>query len=97
MIKRTCVLVLVSMVFCFVLAGVANAQHPLVNMIADNVIQKYNNATCEQLWEQKGKPKSADEQELVRMLRGDPQIRQEFLNKIAGPVMNKMFECGMIP
>jgi hypothetical protein len=24
-------------------------------------------------------------------------MRQAFFNKIAGPVMNKMFECGMIP
>ena len=97
MIKRACLLVIVSMVFGLVLAGVATAQHALVDMIANNVIQKYNNATCEQLWEQKGKSKSADEQELVKMLRGDPQIRQEFLNKVAGPIMNKMFECGMIP
>jgi hypothetical protein len=31
------------------------------------------------------------------MLRGDPQARKAFLDRIAGPVMNKMFECGMIP
>jgi len=24
-------------------------------------------------------------------------MRQAFFNQIAGPVMNKMFECGMIP
>jgi hypothetical protein len=34
---------------------------------------------------------------MVTILRGDPQMRTEFLNKIAGPVANKMFECGMIP
>ena len=27
----------------------------------------------------------------------DPQMRQQFFNQIAGPVMNKMFDCGMIP
>jgi hypothetical protein len=61
------------------------------------VTQKYQQSTCEQLWEQRGKPKSAQEQEVITMLRGDPQMRTEFINKIAAPVANKMFECGMIP
>jgi len=24
-------------------------------------------------------------------------MRTEFLNRVAGPVANKMFECGMLP
>ncbi len=66
-------------------------------MMANNVIQKYQAATCEQRWEARGKPKSQQEQELVQLLRGDPQKRATFINKIAAPVANKMFECGMIP
>jgi hypothetical protein len=31
------------------------------------------------------------------MLRNDPKMREHFLNKIAGPIANKMFECGMVP
>ena len=31
------------------------------------------------------------------MLQGDPQMRAAFINKVAGPIANKMFECGMIP
>ena len=34
---------------------------------------------------------------ISRLLKNDPQMRQAFFNQIAGPVMNKMFECGMIP
>ena len=30
-------------------------------------------------------------------LKSQRQMRQQFFNQIAGPVMNKMFECGMIP
>ncbi len=98
MMKRSCAVVVVSMLFGLMLAGVAAAQqYPLVDMIANNVIEKYQMANCEQLWEQKGKPKTPNEQEAINMLRGDPMIRQYFINKIAGPVMNKMFECGMIP
>jgi len=66
-------------------------------MVANKVIQKYQTASCEQLWEEKGKPKPAQEQEVIQMLRNDPQMRTVFLNKVAGPIANKMFECGMIP
>ncbi len=66
-------------------------------MVANNVIQKYQQATCEQLWEQRGKPKSQQEQDLIQLLRGDRQMRATFIDKIAAPVANKMFECGMIP
>jgi len=77
--------------------GIAAAQYPLLDMMADRVVQKYQGSTCEQLWEARGKPKSEREQELIQLLRGDPQMRTAFINKIAAPVANKMFECGMIP
>lgn len=77
--------------------GAASAQYPFLDLIANNVVQKYGAATCQQLWEQKEKPKSAQEMELVQTLRNDPQMRIVFINKIAAPVVNKMFECGMIP
>src|SRR5512136_1591032 len=96
--RSSCAVVIVVMVFGVVFVGVAAAQqYPVVDMIANNVIEKYQMMNCEQVWEQKGKPKTAQEQEAIQMLRGDPMIRQYFINKIAGPVMNKMFECGMVP
>jgi hypothetical protein len=32
----------------------------------------------------------------VQLLQGDPQMRAAFINKVAAPIANKMFECGMI-
>ena len=78
-------------------ASVAGAQFPILDMVAEKVVQKYAQSTCEQLWEQRSKPKSQQEQEMIQMLRGDTQMRTVFINKIAAPVANKMFECGMIP
>ncbi len=83
-------------------AGVALAQqYPIMERVADKVIQKYQASTCEQLAQEraeaKGKPKSAQEQRAVQLLREDPNMRTAFLNKVAGPIANKMFECGMIP
>jgi hypothetical protein len=79
------------------LTGVAGAQYPILDLMAEKVVQKYAQSTCEQLWEERGKPKSPDVQQVIQMLRGDAQMRTVFINKIAAPVANKMFECGMIP
>ena len=88
---------LFAMVLALLVAGVAGAQFPILDMMANTVIQKYQQSTCEQLWEQRGKPKSAQEQEFIQLLRGDAQMRAAFIAKIAAPVANKMFDCGMIP
>jgi len=83
-------------------AGAASAQQfPVADMIANKIVVKYQNATCEQLWQEKmekqGKPKSPQEQEASQILRSNPQMRADFINKIAPTVVDKMFECGMIP
>jgi len=75
----------------------AQADFPLMNMVADKVIQKYQSSSCEQLWQQKQQPKSEQEQRVVGLMKNDPQLRTAFLNKVAGPIANKMFECGMLP
>jgi len=82
-------------------AGIAYAQFPIMDKVADKVIQKYETSTCEQLWQEKaqgqGQPKPEMEQRAVQLLKQDPQMRQAFFAKISAPIVNKMFECGMIP
>jgi hypothetical protein len=77
----------------------ATPQYPILDAVANKVIQKYQTSTCEQLWVKKSEkaPPSAEEQKVIGFLKNDPQMRTVFINKIAGPVANKMFECGMIP
>ncbi len=96
--KWFCLLAMVSMASVLILAALASAQdYPIMNRVADKVIQKYQNSTCEQLWQERGQPKPPMEQELVQLLQGDPQMRAAFINKVAAPIANRMFECGMIP
>ena len=79
---------------------VGNAQqYPMMDMVANKVIQKYQSSTCEQLWQEKAKktPPSQQEQNAIQMLKSNPQVRTAFLTKVAAPIVNKMFECGMIP
>lgn len=94
MIKRLAVAVATSGV---VYAGFAIAQFPILDMVANRVIEKYQNASCEQLWQDRGKPKTEEEQRVISMLRNDPQMQQAFINKVAAPIANKMFTCGIIP
>jgi hypothetical protein len=79
---------------------VGNAQqYPMMDMVANKVIAKYQNSTCEQLWAKKAQkaPPTQQEQNAIQLLKGDPQMRAAFINKVAAPIANKMFECGMIP
>lgn len=77
--------------------AVSGSDYPILDGVAQKVIQKYQSSTCEQLWAARSQPKSAEEQKLVQLLRGDPQMRTVFINEIAASVANKMFECAMIP
>jgi hypothetical protein len=101
--KRSYVLVLVPALLLVAAAPQAQQQqqYPLADMLAQRIIDKYNNSTCVQLAQAKSeKPtgeKAQMEQRVVAALKADPQMRQYFINKIAAPIANKMFECGMIP
>jgi hypothetical protein len=82
--------------------GVAGAQQfPIMDKLADKVVQKYQTSSCQDLMQKKSQPQPAKremiEEKALAMLRKDPQMRTEFLNRVAGPIANKMFECGMIP
>ena len=83
-------------------AGAAPAQEfPVVDKIAQKLIAKYQNATCEQLWQEKakgqGQPKSPKEQQAIQILQGNPQMQQALFSQVATPIVTKMFQCGMIP
>ena len=97
MSKKPFVVAVVALAF----AGVAGAQYPIADQVANKVIQKYQTSTCEQLWQEKmqnqGKPKPPEMQRALDALRRDPQMQAAFFSKIATPVVTKMFQCGMIP
>ncbi len=101
MVKKVAFASLFTLAIALLCAAVNAQQYPVMDRIADKVIQKYQQSTCEQLWQersQKGKaPKPPMEQQALQMLKSDPQMRGAFINKVAAPIANKMFECGMIP
>jgi hypothetical protein len=95
MIKRSCFF---ALAIALLPVGVASAQQfPVMDAVANTVIQKYQAASCEELWVRKGEPKSEKEMEALQLLRDNPEMRTAFINKVAGTIVNRMFDCGMIP
>jgi hypothetical protein len=74
-------------------------QYPILDRVAEKIVQKYQTSTCEQLWQKKSQkaPPSPEEQKVIQMLHNDAEMRTALINKVAAPIANKMFECGMIP
>jgi hypothetical protein len=86
-----------TLVAALFVAGDAAAQGMLLDFAADKVIKKYQSSSCDQLKVLKGEPPSEKEKMAIDFLRDDAQARKAFIDKIAAPVLNKMFECGLIP
>jgi len=72
-------------------------QFPILDAIANKVIQKYQNSSCPQLMAQRDQPRGPEEQRAIQLLHDDPQMQQAFINRVAAPIANKLFECRMIP
>jgi hypothetical protein len=80
-----------------IVAGSAAPQGMLLDAAADKVIKKFSMSSCDELKAMKNEPPSETEKLGIDFLRNDSQARETFINRIASPVLNKMFECGMIP
>jgi hypothetical protein len=97
MLKRNYLAALVAVSLSGATA-VAHAQpYPMLETVVKNVIQKYQTSTCAQLAANKAAPPSAMAKRAVDMMRKDPQLRQDFLDQVSPTIVNKLFECGLIP
>ena len=97
--KRFSLFVLMSVLLPVSIAGAQ--QYPIMEKVAQRVIQKYQTSSCQQLAQEKSHPptgqKAEMEQRAIEVLRNDPQMRTAFIDQVAAPIANKLFECGMIP
>ncbi|MGB9504589.1 MAG: hypothetical protein WBQ91_00240, partial [Candidatus Acidiferrum sp.] len=57
-------------------------QYPIMDKVADKIIMKYQQSTCEQWWVKKSEkaPPSPEEQKAIAFLKSDPQMRAAFIN-----------------
>ena len=93
--------VLTSILLPVGIASAQQPQYPIMEKVVQKVIQKYQSSSCQQLAQEKSQPptgqKAEMEQRAIGLLRSDPQMRTAFINQVAAPIANKLFECGMIP
>ena len=89
----------------FVLSCIGHGAHaqryPLLDKLAERVVEKYQNSSCQQLAAERGQrpagQKAAAEERVLEALHSDAKMRREFIDRVAAPIANKLFECGMIP
>jgi ABC-type Fe2+-enterobactin transport system substrate-binding protein len=81
--------------------GTYAQRYPLLDELAERVVAKYQNSSCQQLAAERGQhpagQKAAAEQRVLEALHNDANMRREFIDRVAAPIANKLFECGMIP
>jgi hypothetical protein len=85
MLRRTSLLALVSVLLP---VGLARAQEsfPIMERVAQKVIEHYQTASCQDLASQKSQPPTGQqaqiEQRAVQALRNDPQMRSAFIRGV---------------
>jgi hypothetical protein len=79
-------------------------QYPILDKVAQKVIEKYRTTSCADLKAKKEAPKpaqSADQaqmkQKVVMMLRNDPKMREHFLNMIGDRSPTKCSNAEWFP
>jgi hypothetical protein len=96
--KRVLVFTLTAGLIGFGIAGTYAQQYPMLDQVASKVVQNYQSMSCEQIEAKRAHPQPSEmEARLVRLLHEDANMRQEFMNRVAGPIANKLFECNLIP
>jgi hypothetical protein len=92
---------LLMLIAAFPYGSAQESEYPMMDKVAQKVIEKYQKSSCEELKAQKEQPpdpqQAATKQKVVGLLKNDPKMREQFLNKVAAPIANKLFECGMVP
>ncbi|MBV8709559.1 MAG: hypothetical protein JO182_16170 [Acidobacteriaceae bacterium] len=77
------------------------SEFPMMEKVAQKVVEKYQKSSCADLKAAKEQPpdpqQAAMKQKVMGLLKSNPKMREQFLNEVAAPIANKMFDCGMIP
>jgi hypothetical protein len=91
------ILVIVAGVSLIAVVGLRAQGYPIMEQVAQRVIEKYQSSSCQQLAAKRGQPPSPAEQRVVRLMQDDAAMRAAFIDRVAAPIANKLFECRLIP
>lgn len=83
-----------------------NRQERVVGVAADAVVNRISSSSCDDFAssleeakarKSKGGEGAEQKERLTNAMQRNPELRAEFINKVAGPLANKLFDCGLIP
>lgn len=66
----------------------------------NTLVSKINGESCSQFAQtmsQMKNSKSSGSSSMSSKLKGNTQAREQFVNIVAGPLLNKMIDCNMLP
>ena len=96
--------VLLIVAFAFGSVTMVNSQasqYPVADQVAAKLVGHWQQTSCADLWKERMQPASAEKEQMiqkaVQLMQNDPAMRKYFIGVVATPIVNKMFECGMIP
>jgi hypothetical protein len=82
-------------------------QKQLAEIAADAVLRVLNTTSCEdfgtmmqkmkQRRAQRGDQEPSFKERFRQVTKRNPEVRRTFINKIAGPLANKMLDCDLVP
>lgn len=68
----------------------------VMNGVADDMVSTIASDSCPEFAAMMQSHKSGDSDQSSKM-KNDPAQRQKFVDKVAGPLLNKMIDCDMLP
>lgn len=78
--------------------AVAAPGEAAVDRAAAAVVRLFGQASCSDLAAMKTKQRDpAMQRKVLDLMKRNPQLRARFINRVAGPIANKMLDCELVP
>jgi hypothetical protein len=72
-------------------------KNKVVDDVANQMVTEIQNDSCPQFEAMLKQRKSGSSNKAGGMMKSDPAMRERFVNKVAGPLVNKMIDCDLLP
>lgn len=72
-------------------------KNKVVDDVANQMVTEIQNDSCPQFEAMLKQRKGGSSNKAGGMMKSDPAMRERFVNKVAGPLVNKMIDCDLLP
>lgn len=72
-------------------------KYRIVDAAANAVVGEVQSESCAEFANTLKNRKSGSSGGMKGMMKSDPAARARFVNRVAGPLVNKMIDCDLIP